>query len=199
MQAAMGSELMNSLDRNFVLGDRRQLIPRSHSLNICITGKRKPSFHFLPRVKINFKKREPVEEPTPDYDEQEDEYVIRTIKNEDDTATEEPIADYEDPKTINPVQSDEKTATTTTPSDQGLSSSFIVPQTTGNDTDEQLSTPPIPPPLPDLYSQPKQVAFRCRTIANDLSSAHKLILKDEEKSGIFLLLLLNIPFIINHL
>jgi hypothetical protein len=183
MQAAMSSELMNSWDRNFLFGERRPLIPRSHSLNIGMTRNKKSSFHFIPRVKMNLKKEnKPLEEPKPDYDEQEeDEFVIRTIENENDL-NEEPIADYDDAKPTINVQSDEKT--TLTHSDQELSTSFIVPQTSANDTDEQISTPPIPPPLPDLYTEPKQRAFRCRTIANDLSSDHKLILKDEEKSGI---------------
>jgi len=185
MQAVMSSELMNSLDRNFVLGDRRQLIPRSHSLNIFTRKnkktERKTSFHFIPRVKMNFKKADTTfEEPTPDYDEQDDELIIRTIENENDTITEEPIADYDDSKPTSNSQSDEKTIT---PSDQALSSSFVVPQISTNDTDEQESIPPIPPPLPELYTELKQTPFRCRTIADELSSDHKLILKDEEKSG----------------
>jgi hypothetical protein len=177
MQAAMSSELMHSLDRNFVFGDRKQLtnrlfIPRSHSFNIVTSWNKKiklnPSDQLIPRVKIeNFL----LDEPTPDYDED----IIRTIKN-NKNIHEEPIIDYDESKQN---QTDEKS---TTQSDFGVSSSFIVPQTSTISTEEQTSTPPVPPPLPDLNIEQTKVTFRCRTIAEELSSDHKLILKDANES-----------------
>ena len=178
MQAAMSSELMHSLDRNFVFGDRKQLanrlfIPRSHSFTTVTSCNKKTkldsSDQLIPRVKIeNFL----LDEPTPDYDE---DIIIRTIKN-NKNIHEEPIIDYDESKKN---QTDEKS---TTQSDLGVSSSFIVPQTSTISTEEQTSTPPVPPPLPDLNIEQTKVAFRCRTIAEELSSDHKLILKDANES-----------------
>jgi hypothetical protein len=184
MQAAMSSELMHSLDRNFVFGDRKQLnnnslMPRSHSFNICTswnkTSKLSSSHQLIPRVKIDFDKENiSCDEPTPDYNQ---EFIIRTIRNEKNIL-EEPIADYDDSKTIIKNQSDERS---TTQSDFGVSSSFIVLQTSTMSSNEQTSTPPVPPPLPNLNIEQKKIKFRCRTIAEKLSSEHKLILKDEKE------------------
>jgi hypothetical protein len=181
MQAAMSSELMHSLDRNFVLNDHKHLInhlfvSRSHSFNICTAWNKKSeqkfSHHFIPRAKINSNRKSIlINEPTPDYDE---EIIIRTIQNENDI-NEEPIADYDDPKSNIKSESDEKTPTH---SDLGISSSFIIPPTSINDNEEQIPTPPVPPPLPNLNTEQNKIAFRCRTIADKLSPDHKLILKD---------------------
>ncbi len=178
MQAAMSSELMHSLDRNFVFGDRKQStnhspMTRSHSFNICTSWNEKPKHHLIPRVKIiDFNKETiSIDEPTPDYDEQ---IIIRTIQNDNDI-TDEPMADYDDPKTNIENESNEKSLTH---SDLGASSSFIIPQTSTTNTEEQTSTPPIPPPLPILDNDQKKITFRCRTIADKLSLDHKLILKD---------------------
>ncbi len=178
----MSSELMHSLDRNFVSGDRKQLrnhlfMPRSHSFNIWTSWNKKSerhsSYHFIPRVKINFDKENLLlDEPTPDYDEQNDDVFTQTIEND---INEEPIADYDDPKSDSKCPSDDKTITH---SEQGISSSFIVPQTSINNTDEHI---PPPPPLPNLNTEQKKTTFRCRTIADKLSSDHKLILKDKEE------------------
>ena len=182
MQAAMSSELMHSLDRNFVFGDRKQptnhlIMTRSHSFNICTSWNEKlerNSYHqLIPRVKI--KENLQIDEPTPDYDE---EIIIRTIRNENEIG-EEPLADYDDPKPNIECESDDKSLTH---SDLGgVSSSFIIPQTSTTNTEEQTSTPPIPPPLPNLNTEQKKITFRCRTIADKLSSDHKLILKDENE------------------
>ena len=190
MQAAMSSELMSSLDRNFVLGDRRQLInnlliPRSQSFQIGTSqnrkAKRKSSFQLIPRVHINFKKENVIfDEPTPDYDEQDEEVVIRTIEHVQEIG-EEPVADYDDSRDVINGESDEKT---TIHSDQGASSSFIVPQGLTNSSDGQGSAPPLPPPLPDLNIEKRYVTFRCRTIADRLSLDHKLILKEDKEEPV---------------
>lgn len=185
MQAVLSSELMNSLDRNLIVNQRKPCVPRSHSFNITMNRKqrrveRKFSYHFIPRVKMNFEQRNIfIEEPTPDYDESTEEILIRTNHNNIDV-DDEPTVDYEDTKAMfTGGESEEKT---TTQSDQCASSSFIVPQTSINVTDEQQQlTPSIPPPpLLDLNTTSKPRGFRCRTIADKLSSDHKLILKDQE-------------------
>ncbi|CAF0952506.1 unnamed protein product [Adineta steineri] len=188
MQAAMSTELMHSLDRNFVFGDRKQtknhlLMTRSHSFNICTTWKKKSQRnsyqHLIPRVKIsNFNfENFPIEEPTPDYDEHSEDFIIRTIQSEH-RIDEEPAIDYNDSKPNLECEIDNKSSTN---SDLGVSSSFIIPQTSTTNSDEQTLTPPKPPPLPNLNNNPKKFTFRCRTIADKLSSDHKLILKDEEE------------------
>jgi hypothetical protein len=182
MQAAMSSELMHSLDRNFVFGDRhkqsmnRLFVNRSRSFNIFAPTTKQDNYHLIPRVKLNLDKENiPIDEPTPDYDE---EIIVRRIENNHDIG-EEPIVDYDDPKSIINNESDEKSITQ---SDFGISSSFIVPQISLTPTsEEQLSTPPVPPPLPNLIIEQKKISVRCRTIADDLSSDHKLILKDNEE------------------
>ncbi|CAF3656877.1 unnamed protein product [Adineta steineri] len=188
MQAAMSTELMHSLDRNFVFGDRKQtknhlLMTRSHSFNICTTWNKKSQRnsyqHLIPRVKIsNFNfENFPTEEPTPDYDEHSEDFIIRTIQS-DHRIDEEPDIDYNDSKPNLECEIDNKSSTN---SDLGVSSSFIIPQTSTTNSDEQTLTPPKPPPLPNLNNNPKKFTFRCRTIADKLSSDHKLILKDEEE------------------
>ena len=180
MQAVLSSELMNSFDRNFLVNRRKPCVPRSHSFNVTMRKQhrrveRKFSYHFLPRVKMNFEKRNIFfEEPTPDYVEAVEEIPISNNTELDD----EPTVDYEDAKTLlTAAESEDKTMTT--PSDQGASSSFIVPQI--NTADEEEFIPSIPtPPLLNLNTAPKPRGFRCRTIADKLSSDHKLILKDYE-------------------
>jgi hypothetical protein len=185
MQAAMSSELMHSLDRNFILSDRKQLlnhlfVSRSHSFNICKSWNKKSehnsSNHRIPRAKINFnKKTNLINEPVPDYDEQ---IIIRTIQNKNEI-NEEPIADYDDPQANITCQSDEKS---NKHFDLGVPSSFIIPQTTIDTGEEQRLIPPVPPPLPNLNIEQNKITFRCRTIADKLSSDHQLILKDEKET-----------------
>ena len=177
MQAAMSSELMSSLDRNLIVNERRQLVPRSHSFNVTSRKprrvERKYSYHFLPRVKLNFNKRNIFfNQLMP-----KEEVLFKTNQNKEDLG-EEPTIDYDDSKTM--LTTGESEDKTITQSDQGASSSFIVPQTSIESTNELESTPPIPPP-PLLNLTPEQTTkgFRCRTIADKLSADHKLILKDQ--------------------
>lgn len=176
MQAAMSSELMNSLDRNLIINERRQLVPRSHSFNVTSRKarrvERKYSYHFLPRVKLNFSKRNIFFNQLMSKDDQSN---VKIDQNE-----EEPTIDYDDSKTM--LTNGESEDKTITQSDQGASSSFIVPQTSIDSTNELESTPPIPPPplLNDNTTEQKTRGFRCRIIADKLSADHKLILKDHD-------------------
>jgi len=182
MQAAMSSELMHSLDRNYVLNDRKQLlnhlfVSRSHSFNICTSWNKNSSYHFIPRAKIDLKKRNIF---TNESKSNHNEIIIRKIENKNDI-NDEPVADYDDPKPNIQCESDEKS---NKHSDLGVSSSFIVPQISTNSNEEQIPIPPPPPPLPNLNNEQNKITFRCRTIADKLSSDHKLILKDKNEETI---------------
>jgi hypothetical protein len=196
MQAAMSAELMHSLDRNSVFNDKKQPtsnlnINRSHSFHISIQPtndwwekpiQKQSSYQMIPRVKECFddeQKSISLDEPTPDYD---DEIIIRTISNDD--IGEEPIADYDDSKSTPTCELEEKSDTSPTPYDLGVSSSFIAPLTSITpsseiETQNQSSIPPTPPPLPKTTIEQKKTTFRCRTIADKITPNHKLILKDE--------------------
>jgi hypothetical protein len=197
MQAAMSSELMYSLDRNFVFGDKKQPsnyinINRSQSFHIPIQStddwweksSPKPYHHYsIPRVKECFdeeQKSVSLDEPTPDYDEEEEEIIIRRINNNNDIG-EEPIEDYDDPKSMLTSEHEEIPLTHY---DLGVSTSCNAPQTSITpsseiSTQEQSSIPPTPPPLPNTIIEEKKATFRCRTIADKITPNHKLILKDE--------------------
>jgi hypothetical protein len=195
---------MFSLDRNFVFGDKKHpanssQINRSQSFNIAAipssnnwwerSSEKEHYYHIIPRVK-NFLDEEQksydtvpsLDEPTPDYDE---EIIIRHINNDtDDDVGEEPIADYDDSKPISTSEYEEKSMTPPSLYDLGVSSSFIIPQTSITPssetyTQEQTYIPPTPPPLPISVMEQKKTTFRCRTIADKITADHKLILKDE--------------------
>ncbi|CAF0959915.1 unnamed protein product [Rotaria sordida] len=179
MQAAMSSELMNSLDRNFVFGYNKQsttnsIITRSHSFDICTSYNDKSdeiSYHnFKSKIKNNFNKEDiSIHVPTPDYDEQNDDIIIQTL-NIENNINEEPIIDYDDSKSIIKYELDDE-------SNHEILSSFIIQQISINNNEEQI---PTPPPLPNLDNKQKKITFHCRTIADKLSSDHKLILKDDD-------------------
>jgi hypothetical protein len=197
MQAAMSSELMFSLDRNFVFSDKKQSsnnthVNRSHSFHIPIQStndwwdksvQKQSYYHIIPRVKEYFddeQKSISLDEPTPDYDE---DIIIKQINNNDDIG-EEPTVDYDDPKSIPTCDYEEKSETSPTHDDLGVSLSCIAPQTsmTPNSeigTQEQSPIPPTPPPLPNSTIEQKKITFRCRTIADKITPNHKLILKDQ--------------------
>ena len=193
MQAAMSAELMHSLDRNFVFGEKKI------SMNGTTTVNRSQSFHIptqtssdcwekshyyqiIPRVNETFDqdfKSLSSEEPTPDYD---DEIIIRPITNYE--VGEEPSIDYDEPESTATYALEE---TSPTPYDLGVSSSFIAPLTsiTPNseiDTHDQSSIPPTPPPLPASLTEQTKITFRCRTIAESITPNHKLILKDHTET-----------------
>ncbi|CAF4860682.1 unnamed protein product, partial [Rotaria sp. Silwood1] len=203
MQAAMSTELMHSLDRNFVFGDKKQLtnysnINRSQSFHISTTSfdqwqdkslEKEHFYHVIPRIKHHLddeqKSIETIssfDELTPDYD---DDIIIRRINNNNDDIDEEPIIDYDDSKSILIHNIDDKLITPPTLYDLGVTSSFIVQQTSITPssetfTQEQSSIPPTPPPLPNITTiQQKKLTFRCRTIADRITADHKLILKDD--------------------
>ncbi|UJR31493.1 hypothetical protein I4U23_018982 [Adineta vaga] len=190
MQAAMSTELMHSLDRNFVFGNRKQASnhlhkTRSHSFNICASWNKKSELntyqHLIPRVQTTqFQKQDlRSKEPTPDYDESNDDIFIRTIGNKNDIENEEePIADYDDSKSNLEYDIDGKSFTH---SELGVSSSFIIRQASStqmNITDEHI---PTSPSFIDLSSDQKKSTFRCRTIAENLSSNPQLIFKGKEE------------------
>jgi hypothetical protein len=193
MQAAMSTELMHSLDRNFIIYDKKQSsinrnINRSQSFHISIQqpndGWDKSSYYqIIPRVKECFDDEQnsiSFDEPTPDYED--DVIIIRSVNDED--IGEEPIADYDDSKSTPMYEFEE---TSPTPYDLGVSSSCIVPPTTitpsyETSTQDQSSPPPTPPPLPNITIEQKKITFRCRTIADKITPNHKLILKDETET-----------------
>ncbi|CAF1040522.1 unnamed protein product [Adineta ricciae] len=200
MQAAMSAELMHSLDRNFVFGDKKQTasylhMNRSYSFNISTPP---PSawwqksihmdhhYYMIPRVKTylddeqkSIETIQSLDEPTPDYEE---EIVIQ--ENQNDQTDEEPAADYED-STVTPASDHtESPVGQSAAYDLGVSSSFVLPQnslTPSSEacTQDESSVPPTPPPLPSAIFEQKNITFRCRTIADTISADHKLILKDE--------------------
>jgi len=198
MQAAMSSELMCSLDRNFVFGDKKQSsncthINRSHSFQIPIQStndwwdkslENQSYYHIIPRVKEYLddeQKSISLDEPTPDYEEEDT--IIRQINNNNDI-DEEPTVDYDDPKSIPTCEFEEKSETLPTHYDLGVSLSCNAPQTSMTpsseiSTQEQSPIPPTPPPLPNSTIEQKKTTFRCRTIADKITPNHKLILKDE--------------------
>jgi hypothetical protein len=174
MQAAMSTELMHSLNRNFIVNDRKQshqysFFSRSHSFNICtLSNNYNQKLTRNAQHQMTSHARYPSNRDvvTPDYDEQ-----TRTTTDDDRQAT-----------TI--TESDEKTCVTTM--DRGVSSSsFIVLSSStlpSNDDDSLL--PPKPPPLPILTNEQKlSIPVRCRIIADFLSADHKLILKDHNDDG----------------
>lgn len=189
MQAAMSVELMHSLDRNFVFGEKKSsinatTINRSQSFHIPTQTssdcwEKSHYYHIIPRVNDSFEqdfKSLSSEEPTPDY---EDDLIIRPIKNYD--IGEEPTIDY-DISESSPIYPLDETSPTMY--DLGLSSSFIAPLTsiTPNsemDIQDQSSIPPTPPPLPDSFTEQTKITFRCRTIAESITPNHRLILKDD--------------------
>ncbi|CAF3783540.1 unnamed protein product [Rotaria sordida] len=222
MQAAMSTELMHSLDRNFVFGDKKPL-----SLSNCSHINRSQSFHtstsptnkwwnkssdkehyyyVIPRVKHRLDDEQKsigtissLDELTPDYDDDDDDnnhnhnhnnIIIRRINNNNnnndntDEIDEEPIIDYNDSKLTFNSDIEDKLITPPTLYDLGVTSSFIVQQTSITPssetfTQEQSSIPPTPPPLPNTTIQQKKLTFRCRTIADKITADHKLILKDD--------------------
>ncbi|CAF4357095.1 unnamed protein product [Rotaria sp. Silwood2] len=206
MQAAMSTELMHSLDRNFVFGDKKQSLNYSHmnrsqSFHISTSPSNKYRdkylekehfYHVIPRVKHRLDDEQKsietissLDELTPDYD---DDIIIRRINNNnnnnDDEIDEEPIIDYDDSKSTLTPDIEEKLITPPALYDLGVTSSFIVQQTSitpssESFTQEQSSIPPTPPPLPNTIIQQKKITFRCRTIADKITADHKLILKDE--------------------
>ncbi|CAM4894758.1 unnamed protein product [Rotaria socialis] len=186
MQAAMSSELMHSLDRNFVFSNFKQSIPnspmvRSYSLNICTCWNEKSDENSCDpdrggQDKIDSTKEIiSIELPTPDYDEINEDIIIKTIKNDINTS-EEPIADYDDSKPTIKFESDFKSSEQST---LDILSSYTRPPELTIKSQEDTFTPPLPPPLPNLYIQHKENTLYCRTIADSLSADHKLILKDE--------------------
>ncbi|CAF3149893.1 unnamed protein product [Rotaria sp. Silwood2] len=187
MQAAMSSELMHSLDRSFIFGHHKQstktnsIRTRSHSFNICTFWNDKSDDnsydYFRSNIKNDFNKENiSIHVPTPDYDEQNEDIIIQTLKPDNDIS-EEPMIDYDDSKSIIKYDLDDKSIIHT---DHEILSSFIIPQTSTINSEEQMSIPPLPPPLPNLDNKQKKITFHCRTIADKLSFDHKLILKDEE-------------------
>ncbi|CAF2802697.1 unnamed protein product [Rotaria sp. Silwood2] len=205
MQAAMSTELMHSLDRNFVFGDKKQSLNYSHmnrsqSFHISTSPSNKYRdkylekehfYHVIPRVKHRLDDEQKsietissLDELTPDYD---DDIIIRRINNNNnnnDEIDEEPIIDYDDSKSTLTPDIEEKPITPPALYDLGVTSSFIVQQTSitpssESFTQEQSSIPPTPPPLPNTIIQQKKITFRCRTIADKITADHKLILKDE--------------------
>ncbi|CAF3698323.1 unnamed protein product [Rotaria socialis] len=208
MQAAMSAELMHSLDRNFVFSDRKQLsnftnINRSQSLHISKapmhnrkdkSHDNEPYYHVIPRVKYrpddeqkSIETMSSVDELTPDYDD--DDIIIRPFEtNSNDEIGEEPAIDYDDSKSIEIAETEEKPTILPTDYDLGVTSPFIVQQisttssSTGTYAHPQSSVPPTPPPLPNTITQPKKTAIRCRTIADQITADHKLILKDERET-----------------
>ena len=204
MQAAMSVELMHSLDRNFVFGDKKVTpngtnVNRSHSFHVSIqppndwwekslqkaAHDHHHHHHIIPRVKEcldDEQKSVTYDEPTPDYDE-ETEYVIRPIHHNE--VGEEPTADYDEPKSTPTYELEESSST---PYDLGISSSFIAPQTSITpsseiDMENQSPIPPTPPPLPSTFIDQAKVTFRCRTIAEKITPSHKLLLKDETETN----------------
>jgi hypothetical protein len=198
MQAAMSVELMHSLDRNFVFGDKKQLINnshinRSHSLHVQSSSssndwwenslKKQHYYHIIPRVKHTIDDEQKsietipsVDELTPDYDE---EFIIRPVKHDDnESINEEPIADYDD------HELEEQSAAPPASYDLEVSSSHRAPHISLTPscetcTQEEPSIPPTPPPLPNTtIIEQKKTTIRCRTIADKISTDHKLILKD---------------------
>lgn len=204
MQAAMSAELMYSLDRNFSYGEKKQssncsYINRSQSLYITKTPQlnRKENsqehyYHIIPRVKCRFDDERKsietissIEELTPDYYD-DDDIIIKPIKtNSNDEIGEEPAIDYDNSKSN---ETDERLTNTTqtTPCEPEVTASFIIQQSSttpssGTYTQERTSSsiPPTPPPLPTSMIVPAKTTFRCRTIADKITSDHRLILKDE--------------------
>jgi hypothetical protein len=195
MQAAMSTELMHSLDRNFVFGDKKlplngTNVNRSHSFHISIQppndwwekSLQKPNYkHIIPRVKEcldDEQKSISFDEPTPDYEE-EQEFIIRPIDRNE--IGEEPTVDYDEPRSTPTYEPEE---TSSTPYDLGVSSSFIAPQTSITPSSEistqnQSPIPPTPPPLPNTIIEQTKINVRCRTIADKITPNHKLTLKDE--------------------
>lgn len=192
MQAAMSAELMHSLDRNFVFGEKKTslnpaTVNRSQSFHIPTqtssdSWEKSHYYHIIPRVNETFDqdfKSLSSEEPTPDYD---DDVIIRPITNYE--IGEEPSIDYDEPESIPTYEPEE---TSPTPYDLGVSSSFIAPLTSitpNSDIDihDQSTIPPTPPPLPDSLTEQTKITFRCRTIAESITPNHKLILKDETET-----------------
>ena len=195
MQAAMSSELMHSLDRNFVFGDRKlshhhPRMPRSHSFNICTLSNnynRKASqqsqYQILQRAQRRWQKETvSVSEISPDYGEENQEFILRKkTVNGVPSGNDESTDDCQHPQPTTIHELDEKSSART---DQGVSSLFVIPPTLVTPTSEELSStspPPTPPSLPNLNPEQKSsVTFRCRAIADGLSTDHKLISKDSE-------------------
>ncbi|UJR15181.1 hypothetical protein I4U23_002142 [Adineta vaga] len=204
MQAAMSTELMHSLDRNFVFGDKKQSanylqMNRSYSFNISTPPpdvwwnkslQKDHHYHMIPRVKPCFDDEEKsietsrsVDEPTPDYEDET--IIIHRIHNDHmNDSGEEPIADYDDSQPISTPDHEETPITPPIAYDLGVSTSFVIPEnsitpSSETCTQEESSIPPTPPPLPSTIFEQKNITFRCRTIADKISADHKLILKDE--------------------
>lgn len=203
MQAAMSTELMNSLDRNFVFCEKKasahlSLMNRSQSFNhatLPLHGWRPEpltkhrSHQLIPRVQPVFDEEDKsietiasVDEPTPDYDEEV--IVHRKQEDTDEEIGDEPAVDYDDSKPSSTPDHDDQLPVSSMLYDLGVSSSFTVPllsvtPSTESSTQEYSSIPPTPPPLP-VSSDSEQVksTVRHRTIAHQITANHQLILRD---------------------
>ena len=181
MQAAMSSELMHSLDRNFVFGDRKQesrnysIITRSQSFNICTLSNnynRKfnlcSSVRLIPRARFQNKKEERsiVTEITPDY---HDDIVLKNSEETQQLVDSLPTSTTSD-SNENLLPSNE----------QPPSSSLANPPSQEIRTDEE----PTSAPLQLERSSKPLLVVRCRTIADCLTPEHKLIPRDGEESNV---------------
>ena len=184
----MSVELMCSLDRNFIVNEKKPVVNRTQSLHFSIQPidewwKQPPGHHLIPRVQASF---DDTDEPAPDYDEPEEEIAIHTIENTENT--DEPSIDYDESNNTATYELDQ---TSSTPEDLGVSSSVPAPQPTLTpvsdiNLDYQALYPPTPPPLPDNFLESNRITFRCRTIADQITPDHKLISKSmsiDEKSS----------------
>lgn len=170
MQAAMSSELLHSLDRNFVLSEKKLVaINRSQSFNPSALTKTK-SFQMIPRVRSDFLDEisASIDDLTPDYDQ---EILVEHLSEESDDETMK--------------SHDENQQESSGASSVVIPLSCTTPSTESND----FSIPPTPPPLAPIIDSPDRpmTKIRCRTIADRISSDHKLILRDstEPKTNLY--------------
>lgn len=193
----MSLELMHSLDRNFVFGDKKQggnhpHANRSFSFNVPASPpsnwwrkspQREQHYHIIPRVNQRLDdEQNSVDEPTPDYDEEI--AIHRTHSASTDEVGEEPVADYDDSQASPTPEQENASATPPMVMDLGVTNSFVIPQMSITPSSETCTLedsplPPTPPPLPNALFEQRNTTFRCRTIADEISVDHKLSLKDE--------------------
>ena len=165
MQAALSSELMNSLDRNDKYMQRKDLVKRSQTFHHgTVKNKTLPSrILTIPRVKLIS-----LENHQKDLVEQEQEIFIRRIENQNEQINEddEPTADYDDDddddseyegKEEEEEQENILKDKTDLPE---TSASFIVPQSSTLNIDEQLS-------LSNSDSEPKSSIVLCPITTNE--------------------------------
>ena len=197
MQAAMSTELMHSLDRNFVFSDRRHagnhriLINRSQSFNQSALPshewlERSPpppprtkqvDHQIIPRVRHvrddgqkSIETIASVDELTPDYDE---DVLVRA--HQKDTDDEEPMIDYDDSM----HEHEEQSIVSPTMYELDPSSSVALPEATITPTSAAWTQEPTPlleilSPLPSTDTEPmKKVVFRYQTSSNEPTSHHK--------------------------